>query len=79
MNKAQLIRAVAKNTGISVAKAGLVVEAFMKSVIQAHEDGDDTGLSGIGSFSTESAIEVVSMCSFEEPAADTSHLKATWH
>ncbi|PYB79665.1 HU family DNA-binding protein [Pseudomonas soli] len=79
MNKAQLIRAVAKNTGISVAKAGHVVEAFMKSVIQAYEDGDDTGFSGIGSFSTESAIQAESMCGFEEPAVDTNHLKATWH
>jgi DNA-binding protein HU-beta len=51
MNKAQLIGAVAEETGFTRADAGRAVEATLAAIEQSLRTGDDVALTGFGRFS----------------------------
>ena len=51
MNKAELIDAVAANTGQSKSDASAAVEAVFESIRNAMKSGDTVSLVGFGSFS----------------------------
>lgn len=51
MNKAQLIEAVALETGLSKMAAKRAVDAVVNTTIQALKEGDKLALSGLGTFS----------------------------
>ncbi len=50
MNKSQLIDKIAANADISKAAAGRVLEAFISTVTESLQAGDDVALVGFGSF-----------------------------
>lgn len=50
MNKAQLIDAVATNSGLTKADAKKAVDAFIKATTQALKNGERVSLVGFGSF-----------------------------
>jgi len=52
MNKAQLVEAIAKHAGISKAKAGEVVDVFIRVTVTTLKNGGSLTLIGFGSFST---------------------------
>lgn len=52
MNKSQLIEEIARKAGLSKAKAGDAVNAFVHSVTAALKAKDSVTLIGFGSFST---------------------------
>lgn len=79
MTKAQLIRAVAKSTGISVAKADKVVETFMKSVVEHCQGGDDVSLVGLGSFFSEASEQALPERILESFPNAAGNSKATFH
>ena len=53
MNKAELIDAIAAESGLSKADAGKALEAFTESVTSALKDGERISLVGFGSFSVD--------------------------
>ncbi|WP_170870429.1 nucleoid-associated protein HU-beta [Pantoea sp. 1.19] len=50
MNKSQLIDKIAANADISKAAAGRVLDAFIDSVSETLQAGDDVALVGFGTF-----------------------------
>ncbi len=50
MNKAQLIDAIAKDSGLSKADAKKALDAFVKNTADALKSGDRVALVGFGSF-----------------------------
>ena len=59
MNKAELIEAVAKESGLSKADAKRALEAFVSTTTNALKAGDKVALVGFGSFSTSQRSELV--------------------
>ncbi|CAK8740693.1 DNA-binding protein HU [Sodalis praecaptivus] len=57
MNKLELMRVVSEKTGISQAKAGLVIDAITEAVTQALATGDAVSLVGFGTFEVKSRAE----------------------
>ncbi|MBL56743.1 MAG: DNA-binding protein [Flavobacteriales bacterium] len=57
MNKAELIEAVAKESGLSKADAKRALEAFVSTTTNALKAGDKVALVGFGSFSTSQRSE----------------------
>ena len=57
MNKAELIEAVAKESGLSKADAKRALEAFVSTTTNALKTGDKVALVGFGSFSTSQRSE----------------------
>ncbi len=53
MNKAELIDAIAAESGLSKADAGKALEAFTDSVTGALKEGERISLVGFGSFSVD--------------------------
>ena len=56
MNKAELIEAVAKESGLSKADAKRALEAFVSTTTNALKAGDKVALVGFGSFSTSNDL-----------------------
>ena len=57
MNKAELIEAVATESGLSKADAKRALEAFVSTTTNALKAGDKVALVGFGSFSTSQRSE----------------------
>jgi len=51
MNKAELINAIAEESGLSKADSKKALDGFIKSVSEALKSGDKVSLIGFGSFS----------------------------
>jgi len=50
MNKAELAAAIAKDSGVTQADAGRVIDAFVTTISKALKKGDDVTLVGFGTF-----------------------------
>jgi DNA-binding protein HU-beta len=50
MNKAELQAAIAKDSGVTQADAGRVIDAFVTTIQKALKKGDDVTLVGFGTF-----------------------------
>ncbi|PIJ55938.1 DNA-binding protein HU [Erwinia sp. OLMDLW33] len=57
MNKSQLIDKIAANADISKAAAGRVLDAFIGSVTESLQAGDEVALAGFGTFSVRERAE----------------------
>jgi len=57
MNKAELIEAVATESGLSKADAKRALDAFVSTTTNALKSGDKVALVGFGSFSTSERSE----------------------
>ncbi len=57
MNKAELIEAVATESGLSKADAKRALDAFVSTTTKALKSGDKVALVGFGSFSTSERSE----------------------
>ncbi len=57
MNKSQLIDKIAANADISKAAAGRVLDAFIGSVTESLQAGDEVALVGFGTFSVRERAE----------------------
>ncbi|MTD27103.1 nucleoid-associated protein HU-beta [Erwinia sorbitola] len=57
MNKSQLIDKIAANADISKAAAGRVLDAFISSVTESLQAGDEVALVGFGTFSVRERAE----------------------
>ena len=57
MNKSQLIDKIAANADISKAAAGRVLDAFIASVTDSLQSGDEVALVGFGTFSVRERSE----------------------
>lgn len=51
MNKSELVRSIANDSGVTKAAASKVLDAFMLTVTEALKNGDQVVLPGFGSFS----------------------------
>jgi len=52
MNKADLVNAIAKETGLSKVKSGEALDAFVTAVSESLKNGDKVTLVGFGTFTT---------------------------
>ncbi len=52
MNKADLVNAIAKETGLSKVKSGEALDAFVTAVSESLKNGDKVTLVGFGTFAT---------------------------
>ncbi|WP_168409876.1 nucleoid-associated protein HU-beta [Erwinia amylovora] len=59
MNKSQLIDKIAAEADISKAAAGRVLDAFIRSVTESLQAGDEVALVGFGTFSVRERAERV--------------------
>ncbi len=50
MNKAELVNAVAKETGLSKSKSKMAINAIMKSITESLSNGERVTLVGFGTF-----------------------------
>ena len=52
MNKAELVEAIAKETGLTKAKSGEVVATMVNTITEALKNGEKVSLVGFGTWST---------------------------
>ena len=57
MNKAELVEAIAKETGLTKAKSGEVVATMVNTITEALKNGEKVSLVGFGTWSTTKRAE----------------------
>jgi DNA-binding protein HU-beta len=57
MNKAELVEAIANETGLSKSKSGDVVNAIVKTISESLAKGEKVSLTGFGTWSTNTRPE----------------------
>ena len=57
MNKAELVEAIAKETGLTKAKSGEVVASIVNNITEALKNGEKVSLVGFGTWSTTKRAE----------------------
>lgn len=50
MNKAELVKAIAKESGLTIAQAQSALDATTKTIVETLNSGDEVGLKGFGTF-----------------------------
>lgn len=60
MNKSEIIKEVAKRTGVPISEAKKIVEATLDIISEHVKLGEDVKLSGFGTFGTQRKVEVAS-------------------
>ena len=81
MNKAELIRAIAAESGLNKADSKKALDAFVSSVINALKSGDKVSLVGFGTFSVaeraaRTGINPSTKKAIEIPAKKVAKFKA---
>ena len=57
MNKAELVEAIANETGLSKSKSGEVVNTILKTISESLAKGEKVSLTGFGTWSTTTRAE----------------------
>ena len=57
MNKAELVEAIANETGLSKSKSGEVVNTIVKTITESLAKGEKVSLTGFGTWSTNTRPE----------------------
>lgn len=57
MNKAELVEAIAKETGLTKAKSGEVIASIVNNITEALKNGEKVSLVGFGTWSTTKRAE----------------------